>query len=152
MTSPINSGPMYVLAQSRQAPVEIWIWIGVLLVVTLVAGGVILAMRRRLLGAKDADELSGSMLDDLRSMRSRGEISEEEYDYTRKTIAARAAGREPPPRPDSLRSPPAPDGAIAARPGYDLTGAPLPGREDPPERPGDSGNHTQDVSGTDPRG
>jgi len=152
MTSPTNPGLSLVLAQSRQAPIEIWIWLGILLVLTLVAGGVILALRRRLLGVKDADQLSGSMLDDLREMRARGEISEEEYDYTRKTIAARAAGREPPPRPDSLRSPAAPDGAIGARPGYDLTGERLPDRAEAPERPGDAGDHTPDVSGTDPRG
>lgn len=125
------------LAQSRQAPpVELWIWLGALVVATLVLGVILLAMRRRLLDSDDAEPGAGSMLDDLRAMRDRGEISQAEYDHTRKTIAARAAGREPPPRPDESRSPEAPDGSVAARPGYDLTGAPLP-RPESPKRPGD---------------
>lgn len=61
-------------------------------------------------------------------MRDRGEISEEEYDQTRRTIAARAAGREPPEPPSPVDW--AGESGRVARPGYDLTGEPLPGPSD----------------------
>ena len=117
------------LGQSgRGVPTDLWLWVGALIVASLVFGVVVLAMRRRLLSASDVSASPGSMLNDLRAMLERGEISRAEYDHTRATIAARAAGRQPPPRPDTQRGPEAPDGSIAARPGYDLTGERLPPR------------------------
>ncbi|MFI4897361.1 MAG: SHOCT domain-containing protein [Phycisphaerales bacterium JB059] len=123
-------GPSLVLAQARPAPpTELWLWVGALIVVSLVFGFVVMAMRRRLLGKTDEGVRPASLLEDLRAMRDRGEISQDEYDSTRATIAARAAGREPP-----AKSPPAaPDGSLMARPGYDLTGERLPAPADPPE-------------------
>ena len=125
------------MAQSFQTPpMELWIWLGALILATLVLGVIVLAMRRKILGSDDRESTHGSMLDELRAMRERGEISQAEYDHTRKTIAARAAGREPPERPKTAPPPEAPDGTVAARPGYDLTGEPLP-RPKSPRRPGD---------------
>ncbi len=135
-------GPVVVLGQSRQAPMEIWIWAGALIVASLVFGVVVMTMRRRLLNGSDSAGAPGAMLDELRAMRARGEISQSEYDHTRSSIAARAAGREPPPRPDAARGPEAPDGSVAARPGYDLTGERLPARKPDPGEPPSPGANT----------
>ncbi len=97
--------------------------IGALIVVVVVLGFVLLAMRKRMFGGSEDGEVAGSMFEDLRRLREKGEISEVEYDYVRKCIAARVAGRELPPRPEGL----APEAEeLRARPGFDLTGAPIP--------------------------
>lgn len=145
-------GPALVLAQARPAPpTELWLWVGALIVVSLVFGFVVMAMRRRLLGRSDEGVKPAALLEDLRAMRDRGEISQDEYDSTRATIAARAAGREPPAKSGPTRPPAAPDGSLIARPGYDLTGERLPAPPDPPENvPGREDNtpRTPDSGGS----
>lgn len=94
--------------------------LGLLIVLVLVLGVVILAVRKAMFKDDNADA-GGSLFDDLRRMRDSGEISELEYDYLRKCIAARAAGKDLPPRPPELEQ-----AELRARPGFDLTGAPLP--------------------------
>jgi hypothetical protein len=95
--------------------------LAVLIVVVVVAGLVLIALRKRMLAGDE--EGVGSIFEDLRQMRAEGTISEAEYEYLRRCMAARAAGREPPPRPAEL----ADDGdLLVAPPGYDLTGARIP--------------------------
>lgn len=94
--------------------------LGVLIVVVVAMGFFILLVRKRMLGS-DRDLGAGSLLGDLKQMRDAGDISQAEYDYLRKSIAARAAGQEPPPRPAELAAP-----ELRATPGFDLTGEPLP--------------------------
>jgi hypothetical protein len=96
-------------------------------VVTMVAGLVLLALRRRVLGgAGEGLERQGRLLDELRGMRDRGEISAAEFDAAKGAMAARLTGKEvprPPMPPGATR---AADGSLVAKPGVDLTGAPLP--------------------------
>ncbi len=142
-----------VLAQSRQSPpTELWLWVGALIIASLVFGVVVLAMRRRLFNASDVSVSPGSMLDQLRAMRERGEISRAEYDSARASIAARAAGKAPPPRPNAERGPVAPDGSVAAKPGFDLTGERLPGRHEPGPEPESSEESAPPKPGEDPAG
>lgn len=110
------------------------IWAGVLIVVVVVGGGLLIAYRRRLF-AKDTPDQSG-FLESLRAMRNRGEISSEEYDAMRKRMAARIAGVGTPPA--GPRPAPAEPGLLIAKPGFDLTGAPLPPGDATPDKP-DSG-------------
>lgn len=121
MASPLDTVAL-TIAQQGRSQASFWLWLFVLIVVTVLAGIAIVVIRRRLLESDATESSPGTLMEDLRRMRDRGEITEEEYDRTRKAIAARAAGREPPPIP-----PPDPDAPRRARPGYDLTGDPLPG-------------------------
>lgn len=81
----------------------------------LVVGALALfAIRRRLLGGSGGSEGAPFTLHDLRQLRARGEMTEEEFE------AAKAAmlGQAPP-------------GERRAPEGFDLTGEPLPTREPP---------------------
>ncbi|RMH13350.1 MAG: hypothetical protein D6695_04265 [Planctomycetota bacterium] len=96
--------------------------LGLLVVLVVLAGVIVLLLRKRLLGGhEEASGIGGSIFADLQRLRDDGEISTIEYDYLRKVIASRAAGREPPPRPPELEAE-----ELRARPGFDLSGEPLP--------------------------
>lgn len=129
MLLPLDTAAL-TLAQQGRSQASFWLWLFVLIVLTVLAGVVIVIVRRRLIEPDAKANSPGSLMEDLRRMRDRGEITQEEYDRTRKTIAARAAGREPPPPP-----PPDPEGPRQARPGYDLTGDRLPGAGPAPGPP-----------------
>lgn len=113
---------------------SLWMWLGVLIVVTVVGGFVALAMRRNLLGPSRAAGLESNMFKDLRDMRDRGEISPEEFERTHGVIVARLSGKEVTPR----AAMPGPGEAIAT-PGFDLTGEALPKRTPNNEGSGASG-------------
>lgn len=109
------------LAQTTSKSIgPVLINLGVLIAVVVAMGFIILLVRKWMLSVDRGAE-SGSLFDDLKRLRDSGEISELEHDYLRKSIAAMAAGKEPPARPPEL----APT-ELRARPGFDLTGAPLP--------------------------
>lgn len=94
--------------------------LGLLIGLVVLTGLIILLVRKWMFSQGD-EAVTGSMFDDLRRLRETGEISEVEYDYLRRCIANKAAGKDPPPRPPEL----APT-ELRARPGFDLTGQPLP--------------------------
>jgi hypothetical protein len=103
------------------------IMVGIMMAVVIAGGLVLLVLRARVL-RQTGTQQAGGLLDDLRRMLERGEISQAEFDATKATMVARLAGKAPPPRP---AAPPGavrtPDGGLVAKPGVDLTGAPLPG-------------------------
>jgi len=111
------------LAQEKQDLNAMFVNLGIVVALVLVAGVVMLMVRKRIFAAGLDDETGGSMFEDLRRMRDAGEISIEEYEYLRKCIVAKVSGHEPPPRPaglvDSI-------GELRAKPGYDLAGDPIP--------------------------
>jgi len=110
--------------------VDVIIWVGALILAVLVLGIVILLLRKSLF-ARDADDASG-MLSELRRMHKSGELSTQEYDAARKALTVRVAGRTSPANPSETQTKrtepprPAPGGELRAKPGFDLTGAPLP--------------------------
>jgi hypothetical protein len=111
-----------VVAQQQQTITPLLIWLGVLILVAAVGGALLMAYRRRIFGNESSSQTG--LLDDLRAMRDQGQITAEEYDAARKRMAARLAGVAPPP---SAAVPPVADpGVRSAKPGFDLTGAPLP--------------------------
>ncbi len=104
------------------------------MILALSFGGVaIMALRRRML-AKDApaSEEGAGMLDSLRAMRARGELSEEEFQAARAAFLSKAVGSAVPGVPERGARVARPmarggtDGERRAPPGVDLTGAPLP--------------------------
>ncbi len=116
--------------------VDVLVWVGALIVAVLILGIAILLIRKRLL-AKDAEQVS-SMLGELRRMHKSGELTTAEYDAARKALTINVANRIVPPKSaKTAPEKPAPSrrtapGEVRARPGFDLTGAPLPA---PPSRP-----------------
>ncbi|MFG0307471.1 MAG: hypothetical protein ACF8Q5_14805 [Phycisphaerales bacterium JB040] len=112
------------IAQGQTPTGQILLWVFVLIVVIVLGGLGVMALRRRLLSRDDGAGASG-LMDEMRAMHARGELSDEEYDRVRKRMAARAAGRDPDEIAPAIRKETEP-GVLRARPGYDLTGEPLP--------------------------
>lgn len=127
---------LHLLAQSSGDTTRVLIWIGVLIAVALAGGAIAMLVRSRLLSPDD-DADGGTLLEQLQKMRDRGEISDEEFRATRRTMIERAEQRRaqkddddaPPPARMPKRAI-ADDGSLRAPPGVDLTGRPLP-RSDP---------------------
>lgn len=122
--------------------------IGAFIVAVVVLGIVILVVRRRLFVKDHEMAASRSLMDQLREMRDRGEMSDEEYERTRKALANKVAAEFKKPsgnpagperaspggrsvRMNRMGVPQSGVEAKVARPGYDLTGEPLPGGKQP---------------------
>lgn len=112
--------------------------IGAVILLVIAAGIVILVLRRKLFAGDDNAEVgAGGVLETMRDMWRRGEITEDEYRAAQAAIVAKTTGGAPKPvnpsRPQTRHAPPA---ELRAKPGFDLTGAPLPpsGGENPPRR------------------
>lgn len=106
-------------------------WLG-LVIVLVVLGGIGLVVYRRRVLAQDDDARSGRglLLDDLRTMRDRGQISPEEFETAKRSMVAHVNRTAPPAPPSPVPSAPrrpSPSSGLQAPPGYDLTGSPLPG-------------------------
>ncbi|MDX9910892.1 MAG: SHOCT domain-containing protein [Phycisphaerales bacterium] len=148
LSHPVLSHPAATLAQSQgsRAATEAVVVLGVLIVIVLVGGIALLYLRKRFL-SENAGDAPALLLDDLRDLRRRGEISEEEYERARGAIVGRMSDamgvRSAGPRsaasgPTPARPAVPPDPSLrVARPGYDLTGAPLPqpGESPRPDEP-----------------
>ena len=123
-----------VKAGAKSFPTALIVGLGGIIVIVLLAGLAVMALRRRLLIRDSASATQGRLMDDLRAMRDRGEISPQEYDAARATMAARLAGKpvdrpapRPAPKPAPKSAPSSQDTPIIrAKPGFDLTGARLP--------------------------
>ena len=86
-----------VLAQSgppQRHMRAVLVWGTVLLVAALVVGMGIRALRRRVFPEKEPPPDQLWTLEDLREMRGRGELSEEEFETLRARVIARMAGTE----------------------------------------------------------
>ena len=70
-------------------------WVVVLIAVIMVGGIVLMWMRRRIFAADTAEQAAGGLMESLRKMRDSGQMSQEEYDATRKAMATRIAGGSP---------------------------------------------------------
>ncbi len=64
-------------------------WIGLAIALLVIAGVVLMFLRRRMLGLDDTSN-QATMFEDLRLMRDRGELSDEEYASIRATMVERA--------------------------------------------------------------
>lgn len=97
-----------VLAQSAQTKTtqgEVVLWVAILIVTALLGGLLIMWVRRKTL-ANNSPAESASLMDQLRGMLARGEITQEEFDATRKAMVKKMAAKHPaahgnsPPRPE----------------------------------------------------
>jgi len=126
---------------------ELLLWLGALIGLVLIGGAVLMALRSRLSRDKPDDDRSdaSSMLESLRRMRERGEISIEEFESTRARLVGRAAGQSPARAEGPITSDTSEnhgpgagsdagarrDGRWQAKPGLDLAGDPLPTPREP---------------------
>lgn len=107
--------------------------IGTLIVLVLLLGIVLFVVRGKFLGDNSGEDIDpGGVLEALRAMRDRGEVSEAEYRTAQAAIVAKAARESGensgagPAGPARARTQAALPGELRAEPGFDLTGAPLP--------------------------
>ncbi len=156
MTALTLPHPNFLLAQTaKPVPTGVLIWVGVLIACAVIGGMLLVLLRKKMFDKQSAMDVRGSLMDHLRDAHARGEISTEEYEQTRKSMASRmshvldtkrAGGlfelpdpKRPTKRPVSKIGAPfdevdRPSGAplrpetgeLHAPPGYDLTGQPLP--------------------------
>ena len=76
-------------------------------------------------------------LEEMRRLRDSGQMSREEFDAARAAIIGRVSGRAPASAP--TRAPSGDAGVRVARPGFDLTGRPLPGSKENGPKAGPTG-------------
>ena len=107
--------------------------VGTLIVLLLALGIVLFVVRGKFLGDNSGGDIDpGGVLETLRAMRDRGEVSEAEYRTAQAAIVGKAAREKgensgaDPEGPARARTRAALPGELRAEPGFDLTGAPLP--------------------------
>lgn len=76
-------------ANPDEARVRVVVAIGALIALCLIAGAAILIARRKLLSPDQSAVDQGSLLDQLRGMRDRGEMSQAEYDQTKAAMLSK---------------------------------------------------------------
>lgn len=77
------------LASSDEARSRVVIAVGALIGLCLIAGVAILIARKKLLAPDHAASDQGSLLDQLRAMRDRGEMSQQEFDQAKASMHAK---------------------------------------------------------------
>lgn len=115
------------LAQAKPSPMPVILWSGFLIAVTVVGGALILWLRGKMMGGTMKGGEAAAGLTGLRALRESGQMSQEEFDAAKASLAHRMTGKAPrrpvrEPRPSGRAEP----GALVAKPGFDLTGRPLP--------------------------
>lgn len=99
----LSSG--WTLAQAPAAPQalrKIYLWLGVLLLLTLALVVAAVILRRVLMRSDSGGQAQGFTLHDLRRMHQQGLISEQEYQAARTAMLARGLAQAPD-RPDAAR-------------------------------------------------
>lgn len=112
---------------------QVLLWTLAVIGLTLAGAVVVLLVRRRILAS--SLDVPGTMLDDLRASRDRGEMTDEEYAAARQAIVRKVSGEVIADASGHRSRPIVRGDGLIARPGYDLTGEPLPEQRnsDPPE-------------------
>lgn len=94
----------------RSSSTDVLLWVGILIVVTLVGAIAILAIRRRTLAGPRTPD-AGSLMEELRAMRDRGQMTPQEYDAAitamKARLRAQVRGSSPPSLPAPARTKPA---------------------------------------------
>lgn len=84
-----NTAILLAQTSAERDPVRLFVVIGLLMAAVLALGLIIMQLRKRLLGGESQEDTSGSILEDIRAMRRRGEISEDEFQTMRRRIVAK---------------------------------------------------------------
>lgn len=77
--------------RSPGVPMDLLLWIGVLIVVVVIGGLVLVHMQKRMLKPPGAGPGSAGIMEELRRMRDSGAMTNEEYDAARKAMARKLA-------------------------------------------------------------
>lgn len=93
---------------------EFFLWLGAAIGLVVVAGIGLMWYRSRAFGDAGPAADQAGLLESLRAMRDRGEMTPEEYDAARRSLAARFSGRLVTPRADAAR--PKTDGPLPSPP------------------------------------
>lgn len=104
-----------VLAQSAKTKAtqgEIVLWVAILIVTALLGGLLIMWVRRKILANNNPAE-SASLMDQLRGMLARGEITQAEFDATRRSMVKKMAANKASP---AAPSPPRPEQRTPTKP------------------------------------
>jgi hypothetical protein len=78
---------------ASSASIDVLIWVGVLLGGVLSGSLIILSMRKSLFAPHDQAGDSGTLMEQMRRMHQRGEISPEEYEKVRRRLVEKASGK-----------------------------------------------------------
>jgi len=139
-----------VALDSRDASLRIVYMVGAMIVLVLLLGLIVLHLRRTMLAGEKPEVAGGSVFEELRLMHRRGEITHEEFEVMRRRAAQKLGGVGPSIKPLSsgggagvepiisanpsatprAADKPSAERGLRAKPGFDLTGEPLPRRED----------------------
>lgn len=76
-------------ANPDEARSRVVVLVGSFVALCLIAGAVIIVVRRKMLAPDHASSDQGSLLEQLRQMRDRGEMSQEEFDQTRAAMLSK---------------------------------------------------------------
>lgn len=140
---------MMLLAESEDS-LALVISIAGLIFATLLLFGIFTWLRKRMLGDAGDDDGQTLSVNQVRQLHREGRISDAEFEALKKAAllaagvpADKVRGDSPSSESGDAKSQHAgapertPDGGLRARPGYDLTGEPLPGNDDqwPPSPP-----------------
>lgn len=75
------------LAQQTQVDPSFWIWLGILVVVVVIAGIVLLVIRQRMFSdSASADMQAGGIMEQMRLLRDQGKLTDKEYQDARKSL------------------------------------------------------------------
>jgi hypothetical protein len=111
------------------------IWASLVVVPLLVVAGMVLVyLRRRMLEARSEQQAAASLMEQLREMHGRGEISDAEYEQTRKSMASRLSHVMDTKRAGGLFELPDPKRRISRREMGPIAPAPSPSPLREPER------------------
>ena len=95
-------------ANTKASQGEIILWVAILILTAFLGGVLILWFRKKML-AKENPVDTGSLLDHLRAMLQRGEITQAEFDATKKALVKRLSTPRAPAQPNA-KQPPTPPG------------------------------------------
>lgn len=97
---------------------QFFLWLGLLIGTVVILTTVLLVARRRWL-REERGEGDAGVFEQLRVLRTKGEITDAEFELARQRLIARVRGEDPGARPE-------PPGTLKAPAGFDLTGDALP--------------------------
>jgi hypothetical protein len=81
---------------SQSAATNAVVWVVILIALVLGGAIAILLLRQKLLSRDVPGAADGSLIDQMRAMRDRGQMTDEEFDRLRKSMARKAAQRRAP--------------------------------------------------------
>jgi hypothetical protein len=115
-----------VLGQSEGSVARAAVWVLVLLGVVVIGGALAVYIRHRANANADSPAI-GLSLADLRRMKAEGRLSEDEFERAKVMVIGELGGKVDGAEAERVRiQGRIVDGELRARPGYDLTGQPLP--------------------------